>query len=197
MKILIPDDLRQQILDCQSDLRAQLARASSDNQKSSNELAGLEAEREKIGNEIVGLKQAALHSSRAASELVEHERRQDLIAGRLRELNEARESCEPVTLGQAKEVLQAIVRFYRNSLPEAYADHNREFFASREQALHKAPLADAITVLHRITSIAYSLESAAADGSYFGLINKIFERALRGQVHLGVDLNNDEQEASA
>jgi hypothetical protein len=196
-KLEIPAELRQQIEDCQAELRAAVSAAAEEDGEIAGELGALEKQEAELTGAVERLTPEALGDDGAATQLATAETRLRLIRQKADAVRATAASRRGVTLAGAQPVLVDIARFYLSALPEAIADHNAGLTCNRALFLQVIRLLDCFQELAALRTAAIQMPSMIANEKHLAWLFAIFGRALRGQPHLGFDFDAEEETRAA
>ena len=187
MKISIPDDLRQRITDCLEQLDADLKSDATQRGNLAEKIAKFEAEQDRLTSEIATLKGQILADASAADKIPARQLHLEALAAALVELRGKLSAMEPVGLWAAKAVLKDVIQHWHITFPETFADYVSHSFVTRQSAINVAKLSDARRVLTPLTTRCENLRDATAANVEF--LQGVFNRALAGRPHLGLDVS--------
>jgi hypothetical protein len=180
-----------------ADLRAKV-KASSEAANAQNDMLKAEAEKLLITKQELTGRADALHRQaafdRASAEQWHVDRVMlDSIAARIAGIETG--FAEPDWSGVGH-VMQIIVAHYTQHLPTVLAGHFVatgvcDNIATAEQLVK---FTDAALITTKVNAVVANMASGGFGRGHWATCNKIFDRALRGQVHLGVDLPESKQQ---
>lgn len=188
IKLEIPDELRRRIETFLGELDEAVWQAPENHAFLTAEITTLEADARGLNEEIGRLKNEAATSDKSADRLNKKETRLRQVNAKLNELRTMLDNLKPVTLFGAAEILTDVTRHYFAYLPDAIADFLESLCPTRHRAVMVAKMCECYTVLHSIRNWSFTVNSENAASGNVNRVRAVLQRALRGQAHLGADL---------
>jgi uncharacterized coiled-coil protein SlyX len=192
LQLTLPSGLRRQILQFQAALAQSLAGADAGARELEREQAALRAGERELTARHAELESKAAHSDQAATELNGIQTRLQSLRRRLLELDNQTVGRKTVSLAEAGGLLEGVVAHYSENLVPAIASRLAPLCSQPQQAVAMARAAECVLILPSLRVRARDQWQTPATPGNVAWLNQIFDRALRGQPHLGFDSPEDQ-----
>jgi hypothetical protein len=181
----LPDALAQRIRDARADIQEQLQGSEKARRKACEEIKTLEAATLEVSGRIPGLKQESLTSDDAAGQLAIAERRALSIELEIAKRKEAANAIPTVDVVPALGVLELILYFYREHVPNEFCKAIAPFDLPNHLANPLLAHANCFQTLNVIRD--WIIMTPPANMQTVNRIVAYYDRALRGQICLHRD----------
>ena len=186
-RIEIPPALRDDIQNFLENLKVNRQLAPSLGNELRAEISGLVDLKNQLTAEIERLRPYVVASEDAAGKMYTKEVRLREVDAKINELRDKLARLKPATLIGASELIELIVRHYHEHLPPLIRQMVKFISPGRDESTLVVKTCAANEVLSRLRFWQWEINRASVDSNQALELQRVFERVLRGQPHLGLD----------